>query len=305
MDSRTMDVLFKLCYVSADINNSVRVVPEYLVIIRRRMCKFLFNALAYNLNYKDLAHTNVEHMTNFFMYPLVCTPKDRLYPFYLKMFANTLMVNGGYLDHCDRMVVDAGITTNPFITRRDFDLTLMYFVITDKVKLTVTACRSYLFKGSYNPLADVYKCFLAALKGTNAIPTRSPSNHWKMTKDGLWHMPAPYKDLTEIVIKVGLVYCGPSLLLWTPSKIASLVEYCKDKGNNIETEKVPVETLISNPIGKYLIKTTCGLVVNVRDCHPYVYTWTAAGLYRFNSPMDYLYSHLAKEIGQTVCRIIE
>lgn len=263
------------------------------------MRKFLFNALAYNLNYKDLAHTNVEHMTNFFMYPVVRTQEDRLYPFFSKMFANTLMINGGYLEHCDMEVVDAGLTANPFITRRDFDLSLMYFVLTGKMKLTVLACRSYLFKGSFNPLADIYKWFLLALKRAGTIPMRALSHPWKMTEDGLWHMPACQENLTERTIKAGLAYCN--VLKCTPDKIASLV----DVDLRVKTEKVPAEVLISNPTGKYLIGATCGLVVNVRDCHPYVYAWTPSGLHRFDSPIDYLYSDLGKEVGQTVLRIIE
>lgn len=298
-------MLMELCAAAADTNNSVRAAPEYLVTVRRRMREFLYNALAYNLNYKDLAHTNVVHMTNFFMYPMVSTPKDKLYPFYSKTFANTLTVNGGYLDHCDREIIDAGLAAHPFITRRDFDLTLLYFVLTDKIKLTVPACRSYLFKGSFNPLVDVYKYFLMALKRANAIPVRAPSRAWKMTKEGMWHLPAHQEKLTKRAIKVGLVYCGRNVLTWTPDIITSLVQFSSNTDLRIKTEKVSVEALISNPTGKYLIGTTCGLVVNVRDCHPYVYAWTTSGLHRFDSPIDYLYSDLGKDVGQTVRRMIE
>lgn len=302
-------MLLEICDAAANTNNSVRVVPGYLGIVRQRMLKFLFNALAYNLNYKDLAHTNVEHMTNFFMYPLVCTPKGRLYPFFCKMFANTLTINGGYLDHCDKKVLDGGLTCNPFITRRDFDLVLLYFVLTGKIKLSVLACRSYLYKGSFNPLSDIYKCFLMALKRSCAIPMRVVGGPWRMANDGLWHMPACQVNLSDEALKVGLFYCGHNIVRWTPDKIRSLIDFALGSGVNVETENVPAETLISNPTGKYLIGARCGarcgVVINVRDCHPYVFEWSVSGLRRFDSPIDYVCSHVGKTIGRTVCRLIE
>lgn len=302
LDSRATIVLTELCL--ANINNTIKPTPEYLITIRRRMHVFLFNALAYNLNYKDLAHTNIEHMTNFFMYPLISTPKDKLYPFYSKVFANTLMINGGYLDHCDRKVVDI-IEDNPFITRRDFDLALMYFLLTRKINLSEAACKSYTFKGSFNPLADVYRCFVWSLKITNTIPTRV-SRPWSKI-NGYWHMPAPINNLSKRAIKIGLRYFGDNLLYLTNKKINSLVEYINNASTKhaIETKKVSIDTLISKHTGKYLIGLTCGLVINVREFHPYVYAWTAAGLYRFNDPMEYLYSEIGKtKIGHSIFEII-
>lgn len=300
-DKRVVGVLLELCEAASNNHRSLRLVPEYLKVVRARMVKFLFNALAYNVNYKDLSHTNVEHMTNFFMYPAEM-PHRPIYPFCEKLFANTLLVNGGYLNHCDCIIVDAGISNSPFVTRRDFNLTLLYLVLTGKVRLTVTVCRSYLFKGSYNPLEEVFKGLVMALKMTQALPARMHTARWVVKNDGRWFMAASLPGLTKRTIKIGLRYCGDNVLFWTPEKMAAIDEFASSTNLRVKTEKMPTETLLTETRGMYLVSATCGLVVNVRDCHPYVYVWTQDGLYRFDCLVDYLYSGLS--INHTVRRLI-
>lgn len=287
-DKRAVTVLLDLCSAISNNNDDIKLVPNHVKIVRERMIKFLFNALAYNVHYKDLGHMNLEHMTNFFMYPM--TNSSQLYPFYTNLFENTLSINGGYLQHCKKLVIDAGISGNPFVTRRDFDLTLLYFILTGKIKLTVEACRSYLFKGSFNPLADVFKCFVMVLKMTTELPMRILGGQWTTDDKGECFMSAPLNQLSKRAIKIGLTYCGDNILFWTPNKIRAITEFATTTNIRIQTKKVPVETLISENKGMYLIDSSCGLVINVSDCHPYVYVWTSNGLFRYDSPIEYLYS---------------
>ena len=119
-------------------------------VLRGRVNKFLFNALAFNVNYKDTGNTNVAHMTTFPMYPLETDPRvlerenDGLYPMLRTLFHNTLLINHGYVKHCyERLVSPFALLDSPFLSKRDFNLAVFYLVLTGHLRLSETLCKSY------------------------------------------------------------------------------------------------------------------------------------------------------------------
>lgn len=310
VDGRAVGLLMEVCYAASNNTTGVVKVPVYLRVVRARILKYLYNAVYYNVNYKDLALTNVEHMTNFFMYPIHSDLKDAtpsVYPFYDAMFSNTSTVNKGYLTHCFSAVIDAGLNQHPFVTRRDFDIILMYMVFTGKIRLTKTLCRSYLFKGSYNPLTDVFKCFLMVNKMNNSVPpiARAAVPRWvPVGCEGHVTMHAPIGTLTKHALKIGLAFCSENVLYWTPQKISAIVEFAAHTDVRVITKKVPSHTLFTETNGIYLTNARQGLVVNSRDCHPYVYVWDVSGLHRFDNLSEYLYSELGTVVKSTVRLVV-
>lgn len=293
--------LMHVCLASSNINSAVTEVPDYLREVRASVMKYLFNAMFYNVNYKDLALTNIEHMTNFFMYPMVTseTATPNVYPFYESMFANTSLVNGGYLSHCFSVVIDNGLRKHPFVTRRDFDLLLIHKILTGEVQLSLTICRSYLFKGKYNPLADVYKCFLMTAKMNMDIPREV--SQWTIAKDRCT-MSVPAK-LNERALRLGLMCCSGNVQYWTPSKVRNIIDLSPTIDLQVDTIKVSSGSLFENTKGVYQITPKRGLIVNTRECHPYVYVWDENGVHRFENIADYLYSDLGVTTS-TVTRLI-
>lgn len=293
----------EVCRAVSNNNAAVTKAPDDLKIVRASVLKYLFNAVYFNVHYKDLALSNIEHMTNFFMYPIIeedNTATPRVYPFYKKLFANTSTVNRGYLTHCFTAVIDAGLTNNPFITRRDFDLMLLHKVLTGELKLSLTLCRSYLFKGSYNPLAEVHKCFVMALRMASEIP---PTVCQWVKVAGAYVMCAAEAGMTKRALKIGLSFCADNVLYWTPSKIASIMEFARTTDVRVSTEKIPSTSLMTVTKGVFLITTSQGLIVNTRDCHPYVYAWTPLGVYRYDNMTEYLYSELGAAVNATVRQV--
>jgi hypothetical protein len=302
----SVEKLMGVCRAVSNNNQGVTEVPDYLRVVRKSVLKYLYNAIFYNVNYKDLALSNVEHMTNFFMYPVTTTTTHKtaeVYPFYTRMFANTSTVNGGYLEHCFSAIIDGGIGDHPFVTRRDFDLLLIHEVLTGSIKLSRTLCKSYLFKGTYNPLTDVYKCFVMTLKMSSNVPPAVC--RWVPSGRGQYTMTAQVGGgaLSKRALKMGLAYCATNVPYWTPSKVYSLIEFAKTTDVRVSTTKVPSHVLLSETKGVFLVSTKQGLIINTRDCHPYVYAWDAVGLHRFDNVSEYLYSELGAAVEATVRRV--
>jgi len=271
------------------------------------MFRFLSNALSFNVHYKDMGHTNVAHMTNFPIYPFSVGPSD-LYPVYTHLFSNTLYINGGYIDYCRKKVVEGNESSNPFLTRRDFDLVLLYFILTNKIKLTNLLCKSYLYKGGCNPLTEIFKLFTLAAKLSQSVCIHIPvPSQWTITRDYSF-LRAP-TELTANTIKVGLKYCGDELVTWSVEKVQKIV----DEANKINppmiipTIDVDVSTLVSSDKGGLYLANggEYGIVTfNGLESHPHMYVWTQDGLYKYENISDYLYSLAGRELGniQRICR---
>lgn len=309
-DDRAAMVLRDLC---DDINNEVMVpVPRHVLTIRRRMFKYVINALAYNVNYKDLGHTNVMHFTNFAMYPLPSEggggeAERQMYPFLKRLFANTLRMNGGYTDHCYETIVASLEADSPYVTRRDFDLALTYFVLTGRMNLSKTVCRSYLFKGSFNPLKDVYKSFLTATILSTKARRRASPPKWTPRSDGCgWFMKLEEQGvLTKSNIILGLKYCkGYKIQYWTPAKVAAVKAATLIGTTTVSTKTEDPVDLLSIDKGLFVVDDSYGLVINYRDCHPQVYTWHETGITRFDTLMDYLCSDDGGAVIRKVERIL-
>ena len=158
-----------LVELARSINNGrVSPVDRQTAALRNRVNKFLFNALAFNINYKDTGHTNVAHMTTFPMYPLetdrevVEKENEWLYPVLRTLFHNTLLINHGYVKHCyERLAAPFALQDSPFLTRRDFNLAVFYLVLTGHLRLSETLCKSYQYSSPSNPVNLLFGLFTA------------------------------------------------------------------------------------------------------------------------------------------------
>lgn len=299
VDREAVAILADLCRVINNNDSSIAPTPKYLYIVRRRMFTFLINAISFNVHYKDLGHTNVVHMTNFPMYPLETGPK--MYGVFNKLFRNTVMINGGYIAHCDRSVVSlGGAENNPFVSRRDFDLVLLYLVLTGKIRLSLEVCRSYLFKGSFNPLSDVFKCLTFATAMPQSVSGQNDGG-WRPA-GGAVFLPAE-SQLSEQSIKLGLKYCGGyDILFWRPSKIRQITSASAGYSQvSVKCVKVTPETVVAESKGLYVVNECYGLVVNYSESHPEVYVWNKSGIFRYDNLFDYLYSEEGMAIRTVKC----
>lgn len=290
----------EICRSNNNNHAGVTEAPEYLKVARESILEYLFNALFFNVNYKDLAQSNLEHMTNLFMNPMPeMTTTPRVYPFYEKMFRNTAITTRGYLTHCFSVVIDAGVRDHPFVTRRDFDLLLLHKVLTGELKLSLALCRSYLFKGSYNPLSEVRKCFLMTIQMHEGISRPLSETTWT-TMDGGFVMQSTAHHLTKRVLKMGLTYCADHVIHWTPAKISAIIRFAETTDLRVRSTKVRSSALFTVTKGVFLIGKSQGLIISTRDCHPYVFAWTPAGLHRFDDITEYLWSKLGRDVKSTV-----
>ena len=301
-DERASKILLELC---ADINSDEMVIaPEYLLVVRKSMMTYLTNALMFNVHYKDIGHTNLMHLTAFPIYPLEEEHPVDAYPLFVRLFENTQAFNGGYVKHCASAVVTALLDQHPFVTRRDFDLTLTYFVLTGAVQLSRTVCRSYLFKGSYNPLADVYKSYLVASKISRPlVAAATPKGVWAPypEDDSAWFLSAPTDGWSRPLLLLGLKFGdGYSMQHWTPGRIKSFSILCDRAYNPVHYPTIAVTTpklIGDHTAGLFVINGgESGLVVNHRECHPQVFVWDRLGLYRFDSLLDYLFSAMGRDV---------
>ncbi|KAK3802446.1 hypothetical protein RRG08_018556 [Elysia crispata] len=298
-DQRAVDAL-KHLYKCINTTKTIPIAPRYLVVIRQRMFRFLTNALVYNVNYKDLGHTNVVHYTNFTMYPFLKTNTTGLYPFFLRLFDNSLDLNGGYVEYCKSRVVESTEVSNPFVSRRDFDLALVYFILTDALALPKVSCRSYLFRGGYNTLKDIYKAVGCAHALTNKLherPVWRPITKTATTTEAVWKLHVTCQQLSVKSIAIGLKYISAPVGMWFPDKVYGIVTAVNNVPDNLYTlEEVSVESLLDSTRqnGIYIVNDIAfGLVVNIKECSPEVYTWDSLGICRYNSVMDFLYSNNA------------
>ncbi|KAK3761579.1 hypothetical protein RRG08_010303 [Elysia crispata] len=222
------------------------IAPEYLLVVRKSMMTYLTNALMFNVHYKDIGHTNLMHLTAFPIYPLEEEHPVDAYPLFVRLFENTQAFNGGYVKHCASAVVTALLDQHPFVTRRDFDLTLTYFVLTGAVQLSRTVCRSYLFKGSYNPLADVYKSYLVASKISRPlVAAATPKGVWAPypEDDSAWFLSAPTDGWSRPLLLLGLKFGdGYSMQHWTPGRIKSFSILCDRAYNPVHYPTIAVTT---------------------------------------------------------------
>lgn len=291
-----MTILMDLCTTINTNNLRATPTPEYMRVIRKRILRFLKNALTYNINYKDLGHTNVCHMTTFPMYPLEPPPADDLYQVFRRLFSNTLLINGGYVAHCDASVVSLGFPDPPFVNRRDFDLALLYMVLTGQVKLTKKVCRSYLFKGGFNPLDEVFDLLTFITRSVptppGSLPTAQPG--WKVLDDtASAFLAAPCANLSKGAILTGLTFCGGYQIgHWTPCKVWSVVELCADRVVQVVATEVSsgVACIVGSVKDMFIINGTDGLVVNLGESHQQVYLWTKTGITRYDSLFEYLHT---------------
>ena len=179
-------VIHYLIDLARSINNGrVSPVDRTTSVLRGRVNKFLFNALAFNVNYKDTGNTNVAHMTTFPMYPLETDPRvlerenDGLYPVLRTLFHNTLLINHGYVKHCyERLVSPFALLDSPFLSKRDFNLAVFYLVLTGHLRLSETLCKSYRYSSPSNPVNLLFGLFTALGGGvarrTGVSLTESP-----------------------------------------------------------------------------------------------------------------------------------
>lgn len=298
-DQRAVQVMRELC---DNINSDAPIpTPDHVRVVRRRIMKYLTNALAYNVNYKDLGHTNIVHFTNFPMYPLsepgTGVTETNMYPFLRRLFANTLMINGGYTDHCHRLIIGHRESESPFVTRRDFDFMLVYFVLTGAVQLSKTVCRSYLFKGSFNPLNDVYKAFMVASILSRARHKSRSTASWVPHRDGYWYLRTATGPLSRDDIAMSLKHCGGyKIQHWSPDRVRAICDAVRVIDPIYRTEYESIVNLVSADKGIYLINGDNGLIINYKDCHPQVYVWNSTGIFRFDTLMDYLCSQMGARI---------
>lgn len=294
VDGRAVAVLSDLCrYI-----NSAEMIPAppHVKEVRRRMMKYLRNALFYNVHYKDLGHTNVPHMTNFPMYPLSeGAHRSDVYPLFAKLFGNTVKFNGGYLDHCDDVVIAGRDVSSPFVARRDFDLALVYFVLTGAIRLTKCVCRSYLFKGSFNPLKDVYKVFVA-VREINRTAKAAVRPKW-FPYDGCgWMLPLLGGARTERVSKdllaTALMHCGGfDMQRWTAAKVSSVIErVAEGHVSRYALSQVPLVSLVTADKGMYVVNDgEYGFVTNRKPCYGRVYLWAPdEGVIKYDDVYDFL-----------------
>ena len=277
-DENTFKVLCGLVNILTNENKLV-CLPHDFALVRRRVFKFLTNCLIYNVNYKDLGHLNIPHFTNFHMYPLE-TVKGDIYPFFKSFFSNTIYINGGYTNHCVGAVVEKD--EPPFINRRDFDLLVLYLLLTGKIKFSDKLCLSYLFKGGYNILSDLYKYIYFQLPKPNDI---DPKNNWVL-KDKYWFLEAKTK-LNKGKLGFGLKYCEKDITFWTDKYISSISNF---NSENLEIKYKSVEKYhILKFGGKYIInKGEYALIYNTSDSCPFAFLWDESGLKRFKCINEFI-----------------
>ncbi|GFR78649.1 hypothetical protein ElyMa_002267900, partial [Elysia marginata] len=156
--------------LAGSINSTVASVhaDEGILRIRLRVHRFLFNALVFNVNYKDTGNTNVAHMTTFPMYPLELESETLerenawLYPTFRMLFFNTLHINHGYVKHCfEKLVTPFATASSPYLRKSDFHLVTFYMVVTGHLKLSEVLCKSYRYASPSNPMNILFGLFTA------------------------------------------------------------------------------------------------------------------------------------------------
>ena len=269
--------------------------PKYLEVVRNRVRKFLTNALFYNVNYKDFGHLNISHWTNFLIYPLERVEGD-IYPFFMKFFNNTAYTNGGYVNYCVRTTIRGNET--PFIHRRDFDLLVLYLVLTKKIRLSVTLCRSYLFKGGYDIFADLYKYFVFKLLHKPSTKHLTKKVRWMKEKD-YWLLKSP-SELNKAVISFGLYHCE-NVSYWTAEKIQSIASFFN--GSEGDTNNIVLKEVKNFHIlrfgGRYIVNDgEYGVIYSNLESSPYAFVWDREGLKRFETADSFF-----KLYGKNIYRI--
>ena len=205
---------------------------------------------------------------------------------------------------------------NPFLTRRDFDLVIMYFILTRKVELSVEVCRSYQTEGGYNPFSKAFNFFLM-LNTLENPPSYEPRDHLKWTfwdEDGYTlrlegsALP-PGVKISENVAGVAMFMCGgfENIRMWGSKMITEHVFKAAKVHEEwpFVTDKASVSDLIKQTSGVFLVnkKEDPGFVdivicIDCRDSHEYVYEWSKEGLFRHEHVM--MFVELLKKAGKCV-----
>ena len=182
---------------------------KHTLVIRQRVCKYMMNALVFSVNYKDTGNTNVCHMTNFPMYPLLNDLGVEVYSIYKALFKNSLQFNNGYTKHCfERMVMDPGVIRSPYLSKRDFIFGVFYMVLTGRMKLSEELCKSYRYSSMVHPINQIFDLMLVLVSGPSVTPMESQSS----------------VELTQHDFGVAVCHHGAisDARLWNTSKLVSI-----------------------------------------------------------------------------------
>ncbi|GFR75994.1 hypothetical protein ElyMa_005789500 [Elysia marginata] len=288
-DERAKDLLVELCVKVETLNTCLA--PEYVLETRRRVLRFIANGVRLNIHYKDLGHTNVEHWTAFFTNPLGSREiRDGFYPLYSKLFANSLLFNSGYEERVVRDTVLGLEKNSPFLTVRDGHLLVLYFVLTGSLVLAQRLCKSYMFRGGYNPVKTVYDTVKAFV-----LPTivAQPTCRWTPATVGeaYWFCGESTEKIAvdAETLAFALKYCGGyNLSCWTPESARDKYRACS-RLSQLESvlgeEELSLNVLYTTTKGQFVVTDrgtgeAHGVVVKKKDCDDKVYAWKPEhGLY--------------------------
>ncbi|RUS70279.1 hypothetical protein EGW08_021956 [Elysia chlorotica] len=168
-------------------------------IIRRRVQKYMFNALIYNINYKDTGNVNICHMTTFPMHVLenngnvVNADLAEVYPLYKTLFDNTIWMNHQYAKHCFKTVLDPlyfssmslsekDYNNNCFVCKLDFHYAVFYFVMTGGMTISEAVCKNYHYATPVSPLTQLFDLFLVVYAMPMIPSSRSSSSSTSTSK---------------------------------------------------------------------------------------------------------------------------
>ncbi len=124
--------------------------------MRRVIYKFLYNYIYMNINYPNIGQTNINQMPMFMCYDYTGEKQQpgMIYAVLETKFKYVAKFNQEYfLDMVKKLLFDETVC---FVTRKDFNICMVYFMVHNKLQLSVKSATSFVFT-QYNPFSEIYK----------------------------------------------------------------------------------------------------------------------------------------------------
>lgn len=297
-----IEALVELC--CCVLNIAPTKAPPLVHIVRQRMRKYLYNGLFFIINYKDFGLTNINHYLSFARFPMNRLLKsretcDQYYTSFATLLDNTEVINRGYLQESAHKVLPTD--DNPFITRGDFDLCLLYFVLIGEVMLSKRVCLAFLQRSTFNPLDDVFNaiCYASALERGNRQLSSALTTSTFSTTSAV--------KLDKVGLALGLSYFGNPRFWSDDRRRAIEIGVSSVKDYTPMLRETDLAIVIMTKDATYIVDGGVeGLYVRTNACTKCVIVWLSDGLgvCRFNTVMDYLYDRRRKNGGRKFERIV-